>query len=98
MLDDTAIQLLSIAEPPQSPLEPQASYTSDESVSIPGSLAPGSYYLIFAADADGAQAVTDPAGLIVAVPITLSAANLIVTSATAPSWPPWAIRSRYRGL
>jgi RHS repeat-associated protein len=85
VLDGTAIPLITVAAPPQSPLEPEGSYTTKVSATVPGNLAPGSYYLLFDVDANGGQAVTDPANGFAAVPITLSAAELVVTNVAGPA-------------
>ena len=85
VLDNTAVLLTTVAAPPQSPLGPEASYTTNVSAAVPGNLLPGSnYFLLIVVDANGKQAVTGASKLIVAAPITVTAADLGVSSATAP--------------
>ena len=70
-------------------LAPGASYTRDTSFSVP-TTEPGSYYLLFVADAGGDQAEADEANNVRAVPVTVTGTSsklpdLVVTDATAPS-------------
>src|SRR5262249_24513607 len=58
-LDNAATQLLSVAAPPQSPLAENGSYTLNGSVTLPGNIATGNYYLLFVANADGGQLESD---------------------------------------
>jgi len=67
----------------QTPLAPGESYTITQTVTIP-STTPGSRYLLFVADGSNDQGETDETNNILARPISLSAPDLIVTSATAP--------------
>ena len=85
VLDSSAIPLLSVTEPTQSPLAADASYTQNESITVPGNLAAGSYYLLFAANSNGGQLVSSTANDLAAEPITLTAPDLQVTSVSEPS-------------
>lgn len=88
VLDNTAIRLTSVSAPPLSPLGPGASYTDSVSVTVPGNIATGNYFLLFAAnDNDGqleSDASTDTNDVIVDA-ITLSAPDLVVTSISGPA-------------
>ena len=81
------LQLGSFSRP--STLEPEATYTQTRNVLIPANTAPGSMYLIFFADADSRQGETNESNNYLAIPITLSAPDLTVTSITGV--PPIAI-------
>src|SRR5262249_30597152 len=59
VLDGTAIRLLSLAAPTPPPLPAGGSYARNASVTIPGNVAPGNYYVLFVADDDGGQAQAD---------------------------------------
>ena len=74
VLDGTAVALLGVSAPPQSPLAAGGSYTLTQMVNLPGNLPAGSYYLLFVTDANGAQAESDSgndANDLVAEPVTL---------------------------
>ncbi|MFI5453930.1 MAG: Ig-like domain-containing protein [Isosphaerales bacterium] len=74
VLDGTAIRLISVGAPDQPPLNPGASYTRNESITIPGNLSAGSDFLLFVANDNGGQLETDAGNDtndLVAVPITL---------------------------
>ena len=80
VLDTSAIRLISVAAPDQSPLAAGASYSRNESVTIPAGLDTGSDFLLFVADDnDGQLESTNNANNVVAVPITLVAPDLQVT-------------------
>ncbi len=79
VFDGSAVQLLSVAAPDQSPLAPGASYSRNQSVTIPAKLAIGNDFLIFVADNNNGQPESNSANDQVAVPITLVAPDLRVT-------------------
>jgi RHS repeat-associated protein len=88
VLDNTAIKLLSVAAPPQTPLGAGVSYTRNESITLPGNVATGNYYLLFATNIDSGQAESDAGSdtnNVVADPIALSAADLQVTGVSGPA-------------
>jgi subtilase family serine protease len=66
------------------PLANGASYTQDVQVNLKN-LHPGDQYLIFVTDSDDDVGETDETNNIVALPITLSAPDLVVSAASAPS-------------
>ncbi len=87
-LDSSAIRLTSVAAPPTSPLAAGASYTDNASITIPGNLATGNYYLLFVADDNGGQAESDAgndSNNVMSQQITLSAADLQVGGVTGPA-------------
>ncbi len=70
------------------PLAPGAQYSTQLNVTVPQA-APGTYYLLFAADRfsssdSGNQGEQDETNNVLAVPVTLAAPNLAVTAVTAP--------------
>ena len=72
-LGSSADQLISVPAP-DPPLEPLASYTQNESITIPETLVTGDYYLLFVANSNGGQFESDSAddtNAIVAVPVAL---------------------------
>ncbi len=82
VLDGSAIPLITVNEPAQSPLEPGASYTSDVSVTIPGNLSVGNDFLLFVANDNRGQLESDAGNDtndLVAVPISVVAPDLQVT-------------------
>ena len=89
------------------PWRPGASYTDNESITLPANAATGSQYLIFVTNYDAvegdtyygsiAQGETDYANNTFAVPITVSAPDLTITTATAPASAIWKARSACRG-
>ena len=87
-LDNTATLLTSVEAPPRSSLAANASYTDNESVTMPGNIATGSYYLLFVANANGGQEESDAGddtNDLVADPITLTAPDLVVTGVSGPT-------------
>ena len=80
------------SESKQSPLAAGSSYTDAESITLPATIPTGSEYLIFVTNyyaVEGyyyeAQGETDYANNTFSVPITLSAPDLTITTATAPT-------------
>jgi subtilase family serine protease len=67
-----------------SPLANGASYTQDVQVALKN-LHPGDQYLIFVTDSDDDEGETDETNNIVALPITLTAPDLVVSAASAPT-------------
>ncbi|HQU43698.1 MAG TPA: CARDB domain-containing protein, partial [Pirellulales bacterium] len=95
--DATAISLGTFSESSHSALDAGASYTDTESIAVP-QFAVGSAYLLFVANYNFSQPESDggsgyfyagnlrvDANNVQAVPITLTAPDLSVTAATAPS-------------
>jgi subtilase family serine protease len=68
----------------QTPLAADGSYTIDSSVTLPN-VAPGNYYLLFKADGGNSQGETDETNNVYAVAITVTAPDLVVSTATAPT-------------
>jgi hypothetical protein len=88
VLDNKATPLIEVAAPPQSPLAGNANYTRNETVTLPANVATGSYYLLFAANADAGQLESDAGNDtndLVAEPITLTAPDLQVTGVSGPA-------------
>ena len=96
-LDDTATYVTSFDEASQAPLAPNATYTDNESISLPPS-GTGPQYLILVTNIGGLttdefytndnqsiQGETNDANNTYAAPIALSAPDLAVTTATAPT-------------
>ena len=87
-LDNTATRVASVAAPDTSPVAAGASYTHKASVSIPGNIATGNYYLLFVANDNGGQTETDASADtndLVADPVTVVAPDLQVTGVSGPS-------------
>jgi len=87
VLDSSAVPLTSIAGP-TSPLAPGSSYSRNTSVTIPGNLATGNYYLLLVADDNGGQLESDAGNDtndVAADAITLSAPDLQVTGVSGPT-------------
>jgi Ca2+-binding RTX toxin-like protein len=81
-LDSSAIRLINVAAPNQSPLAAGASYSRNESVTIPAGLGTGSDFLLFMANDNGGQLESDAGNDtndLVAVPISVIAPDLQVT-------------------
>jgi RHS repeat-associated protein len=70
----------------QTPLAADGSYTINSSVTLPN-VAPGNYYLLFEADGNygNYQGETDETNNVYAVAITVTAPDLVVSAATAPT-------------
>jgi len=83
VLDGSDEYLESVDVSAYSPLPAGQSYTASATVDVP-SVDPGDYYLLFVVDGGNDQGETDETNTAWAVPITLGAPNLAVTSATAP--------------
>ncbi len=101
VLDGSAIRLISVDEPNQSPLDPGASYTSNESVTIPDSFSIGGEYLLFVTNDNGGQLESDSgddSNDLVAVPITLIAPDLQVTGSQRPADKPGVRFDAHREL
>jgi cysteine-rich repeat protein len=73
------------AQPHFGGLAASASYDGNKTFSIAASTAPGSYYLIVRADADGGAPETDETNNTLAIPITVTKSDLTPTAFTAPS-------------
>jgi RHS repeat-associated protein len=91
---DTDTFVASFNESSQSPLAAGASYTDSESITLPATAATGSEFLIFVANYEGvdgdiyygsAQGEPNYANNTFAIPITVSAPDLTITTATAPA-------------
>ncbi|HVX64219.1 MAG TPA: CARDB domain-containing protein, partial [Pirellulales bacterium] len=83
-LDGTATLVAQFDESAQAGLAGGSSYTESRSITLP-STAIGQRYLLFVTDSDHGQPQTSTANDVYAVPITLSGADLAVTSVAAPS-------------
>jgi hypothetical protein len=83
-LDNTATQLISLAGP-SSAVAPGADYARSASVTLPGNLATGNFFLLFVADDNGGQLETDSSNDMTAVAINLTAPDLVVTSVSGPT-------------
>jgi hypothetical protein len=84
-LDGTATLLTALSS---SPLGPGGSYTRSTSVTIPGNVPTGSYYVLFVANANNGQLEADngnDANDVLADAIALSAPDLQVTSLSGPA-------------
>src|SRR5262249_10980520 len=81
---DNTATFVSNFSAPRGPLAAGASYTQTQKVSIPQT-APGNRYLLVVTDAYEQQPQTSTANDTFALPITLSAPDLTVTSASGPS-------------
>src|SRR5262249_25965957 len=68
-----------------STLAPGDHYQFSDDITIPSSVHPGSGYLLLVANADKDQAETNLANDVVALPVSVTAPDLSVTSVTAPS-------------
>ncbi|MBF2015836.1 MAG: hypothetical protein IGS23_11675 [Rivularia sp. T60_A2020_040] len=79
-LDDTDIEISSQSATDEIPLGVNASYDFSRSITIPNT-ATGNRYLIFAADAGKQQSERDEINNIRAIPIALTAPDLVVSSA-----------------
>ncbi|NJO93383.1 MAG: hypothetical protein HC820_01615 [Hydrococcus sp. RM1_1_31] len=66
------------------PLSVGESYTQTRNITIPGTTI-GSQYLIFVSDRSNYQGETDETNNTYAVPITITAPDLVITNATAPT-------------
>ncbi|BBD63171.1 YD repeat-containing protein (plasmid) [Nostoc sp. HK-01] len=66
------------------PLDPNESYTITTDITL-SSQSAGNGYLLFVTDIDNRQGETNEADNTYAVPITIAAPNLVITSVTAPS-------------
>ncbi|MFO0805191.1 MAG: CARDB domain-containing protein [Gemmataceae bacterium] len=82
-LDGSAILLKTVASP-TAPLAAGTNYSRSTLVTLPSDVAPGSYYVLVVADADGGQPVASTTGLVLANPIALTAADLKVTGVSGP--------------
>lgn len=85
VLDGTAIPLLNVNEPPQSPLAANGTYTQNDPITIPGHISAGNYYLLFVTNSNSGQLVSSTANEVVADPITLMAPDLQVAAVSGPS-------------
>src|SRR5262249_52155653 len=86
-LDNKATAQLNVAAPPKSPLAGGASYTFNKSITLPGNIATGSYYLLFVANADGGQLESDngnDTNDLMAQAITVTAPDLQVGRVSGP--------------
>ncbi|MGA2033680.1 MAG: CARDB domain-containing protein, partial [Thermoguttaceae bacterium] len=81
--DNNARYVASFAAP-TIPLAAQGSYTQNQNVTLPGTYL-GSGYLLFLVDENSYQPQTNAANNVAAVPIDISAADLTVSSVTAPA-------------
>ena len=96
VVDSADRQLVRVSEASRSPLGPGDGYTETRTVTIPGAAGTGAFYLIFCTDRydyygpsstyNNLQGETDEGNNALALPITLTAPDLELTSATAPSW------------
>jgi hypothetical protein len=68
-----------------SPLSAGESYTGNRNINIPGNTKVGSQYLLFISDYYDQQYETDETDNIKAVPIEITAPDLVISDATAPS-------------
>jgi subtilase family serine protease len=66
-------------------LAPGESYSVNQNVILPSSVAPGGKFLLFVADSSQQRGETDENNNVQSVPITLAAPNLQVTAASAPA-------------
>lgn len=82
-LDGSDIFVNSISAAAFSPLAPNGSYSETQNITIPNTVL-GNRYLLFVADRDNYQREIDETNNIRAVPITLSAPDLVVSSITTP--------------
>ena len=69
----------------ESPLTAGASYTDSESITLPSTITAGNQYLIFVTNFASTQGETNDANNSFAVPISVSAPDLTITSASAPA-------------
>jgi subtilase family serine protease len=67
------------------PLSAGESYTGNRNINIPGNTKVGSQYLLFISDRYNQQYETDETDNIKAVPIEITAPDLVISNATAPS-------------
>ena len=70
---------------PTVPLSPGAAYSKSVSLKVPDDVAPGSYTLVLVADDSKLVTEADEANNRRAIPITVTAADLVVTALTAPA-------------
>ncbi len=80
---DSRAQFVAEFAAPTIPLGAGSSYMQQQNITLPF-IYSGPEYLIFVADADNSQPQTNAANNVTIVPINVSAANLTVTSVTAP--------------
>ena len=80
---DSNAKLISYFQAPPPPLAAGAGYTESENIVLPLTYT-GPEYLLFIADADGGQPESNSANNVYALPIDISAAELTVSSVTAP--------------
>ncbi|WP_198648553.1 CARDB domain-containing protein, partial [Cyanothece sp. BG0011] len=83
-LDGSDVQVTAEYIATQTPLEVGANYTISKNVVLP-SFATGDQYLIFATDHNNRQGEINENNNLTVVPITLTAPDLIVSSATVPT-------------
>ncbi|MBD2415927.1 hypothetical protein FACHB389_31060 [Nostoc calcicola FACHB-389] len=67
------------------PLAAGSSYTATQNISLSSSVATGDRYLLFVADTDNDQGETDETNNVFAQAITVTAPDLVVTAANAPT-------------
>ncbi|WP_172970091.1 CARDB domain-containing protein, partial [Microcystis aeruginosa] len=83
-LDSNDVQVTYELIATQTPLATGASYTISKNVTLP-SFTAGNQYLLFVADRDNYQGEINENNNLTAVPITLTAPDLIVSNASAPA-------------
>src|SRR4029077_2962010 len=70
---------------PTAPLAPGAAYSKKVSLKVPDDVAPGPYNLVLVADANNLVTEADEGNNRRTIPITVTAADLVVTALTAPA-------------
>src|SRR5262249_28722648 len=82
--DSSATFITSFSDKTHPPLQPGGSYSDSQNITIPATATTGQYYLIFVANSNQAQPETDRTNNTYALPITLSAPDLKLQTATGP--------------
>ncbi len=72
------VQITSFSESSESPLSPEGSYTTSQSITLPAYVV-GARYLLVVADANGNLADPDRTNNVYAIPLTLTAPNLAIS-------------------
>ncbi|NCR78336.1 MAG: Na-Ca exchanger/integrin-beta4, partial [Microcystis aeruginosa K13-06] len=83
-LDSNDVQVTSEWIATQTPLATGANYTISKNITLP-SFTPGNQYLLFVTDQSNSQGEVNENNNIAAVPITLTAPDLIVSNASVPA-------------